>query len=39
MRFKESDPPPRPAHLLQTNTLEVFDYEDGKDKEAEELDN
>jgi hypothetical protein len=36
MKFKEA--PPRPAHDLQTNTLNVFDYEDAKDKESEDLD-
>lgn len=36
-RFKEG--PPRPSHDLQAKTLDVFDYEDSKDKEAEDLDN
>lgn len=28
----------KPAHDLQAKTLTVFDYEDEKDKESEELD-
>jgi len=38
IRFKNADAPPRPAHDLQKNTLDVFEYEDSKDKETEDLD-